>query len=149
MRKHEITQDDMPLLPWKLRAQIDLALVDASLEGEIERLQGLAHRQAGQFETGAHAALLAEFLLPLADRLQDPGQGQLLLDPVLEELGQLLGDVLEPQLGQQDPGRIQVAPGGFPGRHHACLPACSTSKAYRSTPRRGASQSQLRGRTTR
>ena len=56
-----------------------------------------AHRQAGQFETGAHPPLLAEFLLPPADRLQEPGQGQLLFDPVLEELGQLLGDVLEPQ----------------------------------------------------
>lgn len=124
--------------------QVDPALVDAVLEGEVEGVQGLAPRQAGELEVGAQAALLARLLLLLTDQVQEPRQAQFLLDGPLQQLGQALGGPLQAQLREQGQLALRSLAGG---RHQLRLPARSTSAAQPSRGRVGACQSQLRGST--
>ena len=95
----------------------------------VEGVQGLAPRQAGELEAGAHAALLPRLLLPLADQVQESGQTQLFLDGPLQQLRQTLGDPFQAELRQQGAGGVQLALGGSPGGHQLRLPARSTSAA--------------------
>ena len=97
-------------------------------KGEVEGVQGLPPRQAGELEAGAHAALLARLLLPLADPVQEPGQTQLFLDGPLQQLRQALGDPLQAQLWSAGCGWRPTL-GGNPGGHQRGLPARSTSAA--------------------
>ena len=99
--------------------RLDAALLDRGLEGEVEIAQRLAHGQAGEPQRGLDAPQLALGGLGGEQPIEEAVRRQILLDRLLQELGQPLGGVPQADLLELGTGRVEVDLRFGPGGHRA------------------------------